>query len=115
MEPRSLPFALLLQSLGLVAAVGLAVFGPQPGRASQLVPIIGTAGPQASARQSARWAASEDAQLLAFDRDRGRATVIAPSATSLMRALAYGLIPIAADIPSCTVTTDDRTIESSIT
>ncbi|MEM7689768.1 MAG: hypothetical protein AAF291_12170 [Pseudomonadota bacterium] len=95
-----LPFA--LQGAGAVSALALAVFGPQPGRASQLLPLNGETAAQ-SAHLTAQWASREDARLVAFDTSTGRATVIAPSAISLARALTYGLVPIASAPPSCTV------------
>lgn len=84
------------QALGGLAAIMLAVFCPQPGSASVLVPIG-----QAAVGDAARWASKERAQLLAFDPAGARMTVIAPSTLSLVRALGYGFVPIAAEFPPC--------------
>ncbi|NQX93986.1 MAG: hypothetical protein HRT64_03525 [Erythrobacter sp.] len=111
MKPDALP--LLAQAVGLASAVALAVFGPTPGRASQLLPLTPAASDNVP-KLAAQWASREDAQLLAFDTQRARATVIAPNALSLARALSYGLVPIASEVPSCTTTYDGRTIESQL-
>ena len=113
---RNRPFILAsvaAQSLGLCAAIALAVFAPQPGRASALIPISPISS-QDAARMASHWVASEDGQWLAFDHRRGQATVIAPSALSLARALAYGFVPIASDISTCTAAKDGQPIESTI-
>ena len=93
--------AFAAQGFGLVGAVALAILGPQPGRAVRLVPVTPSAMDQ-PARALSQWASHEDAQLLSFDAQTHSATAIAPSGASLMRALSYGLIPIASDTPTCT-------------
>lgn len=88
--------AVLGQAIAGLGAILLAVFCPQPGSASVLVPL-GGAG-QAAAAQ---WATRERAQLVAFDPSARRISVVAPSSISLIRALSYGFVPIAADLPPC--------------
>lgn len=89
-----------VQSLGILAALALAVFAPQPGRASLLVPVVGQATSH-SYGQAALWASDENAQIIRIAPQSGAVTVIAPSGRSLARALSYGLVPIAAEIPAC--------------
>ena len=105
--------ALLAQGTAVLGAVGLAIFAPQPGRASALVPV-GHSAPRDAARMAGRWVASADARWLAFDPQTGQATVVAPNASSLMRALAYGFVPIATDIPTCTPTATRQPKERDI-
>ena len=88
--------AILAQGVIGTAAALLAVFCPQPGSASRLVPM-----PNTQTGKAGQWAAEEGAQLIAYDPEGQSVTVIAPSALGLMCALAYGFVPIAADSPSC--------------
>lgn len=80
-----------------VAAALLAIFCPQPGSASRMVPLGGK-----DAGDVAVWAAREEAQLVAYDPAGDTVIVLAPTALSLARAAAQGLVPIAADLPVCT-------------
>jgi hypothetical protein len=96
-----------------MAAVATPVLSPAAGRASVLIPI-GVQDARQAAQLAARWVSQEDAQWIAFDPETGRATVIAPDTGSLANAIAHGFLPIASDIPTCTVTPDDRQTESFI-
>lgn len=101
------PRAIWLQASGLLGAIGLATLAPQPGRASLLVPMPSLSSEPTYSR-AARWAASEDARLVAMASNSGRVTVIAPSGSSLARALLWGLVPISSEIPACLPRSNQR-------
>ena len=48
-----------------------------------------------------RWADAEQAQLLALDTVNGRVIAQISSNDSVLRALAFGLMPVAARAPGC--------------
>ena len=95
----ALPYG--FQALGILAAILGAVFAPQPKRATLLVPLSDQTASQ-SYGQAARWASDEGARIVSITPQDGAVIVIAPSRLSLARALSYGLVPIAAEIPTCT-------------
>lgn len=101
--PSMAPIA--LQATGGLGAIALAVFCPQPGSPSVLVPIATTQPVQtaeAAEAAAAHWATREQARLVAFDPSTRRISVIAPTTASLVRALAYGFVPVAGDPSACT-------------
>jgi hypothetical protein len=85
-----------LHGFALVLALAAALVWPRAGQAALLVPMghsdIGGA---------LRWADAEQAQLLALDSARGRVIARISSNDSVVRALAFGLIPVAARAPGC--------------
>ncbi|MEM6493036.1 MAG: hypothetical protein AAF650_01535 [Pseudomonadota bacterium] len=99
-------FAIAHSVIG-AAAVLLAIFCPQPGSASRMVPL----GDQ-DAGDVAVWAAREQARLVAYEPAGDTVIVIAPTSLSLARAAAQGLVPIAADLPVCAPSTRDTSQKS---
>lgn len=87
---------IVAQGIGGLGAIALAVFCPQPGSTSVLVPL-GAAGEAAAAD----WAMRERAQLVGFDASARRVSVIAPTTLSLVHALGYGFVPVASDPSAC--------------
>lgn len=85
-----------LHGLALVLALAAALVWPRAGQAALMVPLgrsdIGSA---------LRWADAEQAQLLALDPARGRVIARISSNESLLHALAFGLVPVAARAPGC--------------
>lgn len=93
---------------GHVAALGFAfvtaLLCPRPGEPALLLPLQGD-----GASATLAWAAREEARFLALDTKTGRVVALVPDHGSLMRALAAGIIPIAADGTGCAETKDGDT------
>jgi len=83
-------------ALALFFALAVALFCPRPGAPALLVPVA--AGGIAPAFA---WAEREGARFLTIDTARDRAVALVPSHGSLLRALAAGIVPIAADSTGC--------------
>ncbi|MEE4207140.1 MAG: hypothetical protein V2I39_12675 [Erythrobacter sp.] len=103
MRPERLLFA--SHSLALGFAFAVALFCPRPGEPALLVPL-GSGGLGAVTD----WAEREDARFLLLDTGsegaRSRAVAPLPSHGSLLRALAAGILPIAAGKGGCAQSMD---------
>ncbi len=97
-------FALHGLALGLALAAALA--WPRVGEPALLVPL----GADRMARAFA-WADGERAEYLAIDPAGGRVIARIPSNHSLMRALANGIVPVAARTPGCAARSNGRTLQ----
>lgn len=93
-------------ALGFALLVALAC--PRPGGPALLVPL-GAGGMGAGVEDAIAWAGREDARFLALDTRStnggtarpGGIVALVPDHASLLRALAAGLVPIAADTVGC--------------
>ncbi|QIQ86614.1 hypothetical protein [Erythrobacter sp.] len=102
MRPEKIMLAGHVAALGFAFATALLC--PRPGEAALLLPLHG-AGPDAALA----WAAREEARFLALDTASGRVVALVPDHGSLLRALAAGIIPIAADGTGCAGVKDGET------
>jgi hypothetical protein len=85
-----------LHACALLLAFTAALAWPRSGQAALMVPIG-----HRDVRAALRWADAEQAPLLALDPARGRVIARLSSNDSVLRALASGLVPVAARAPGC--------------
>jgi hypothetical protein len=85
-----------LHGFALVLALTAALAWPRVGEAALLVPLVPGGSAQAYA-----WADAERAEYLAIDPSGARVIARVPSNDSLLRALASGILPVAAGARGC--------------
>lgn len=95
---------LALHGLALPFALATALAWPRVGEPALLLSL----GDAPMARAFA-WAESEKAEFLAIDGTAGRVIARIPSNDSLLRALAQGIVPVAARAAGCAPSSQERT------
>ena len=89
---------LAIHGLALALALAIALAWPRVGEPALLVPL----GGERLARSLA-WGEAERAEYLAINGEDGRVIARIPSGDSLLRALASGILPVAARTSGCAV------------
>ncbi|MEQ8410853.1 MAG: hypothetical protein RIB52_04800 [Erythrobacter sp.] len=89
-----------LHSLALGFALIVALACPRPGAPALLVPL-GAGGMGAGMDDAIAWVEREDARFLALDTASAQVIARVPDHASLLRALAAGIVPVAADATGC--------------
>lgn len=87
----------VLHGFAMLLALAAALVWPRAGQAALMVPLG-----RSDLGEVLRWADAEQAPLLAIDPARGRVIARISSNGSVLRALASGLVPVAARAPGCT-------------
>ncbi|KPP96327.1 hypothetical protein SAMN04515621_0219 [Erythrobacter sp. HL-111] len=87
-------------SLALGFALAVAAFCPRPGEPALLVPVAAT-GADGGLLAALAWARREGTRPLLLDTAGARMVAPVPSHGSLLRALAAGILPIAAGTAGC--------------
>jgi hypothetical protein len=92
-----------VHAFAVLLALGAALVWPREGQAAVMIPLgrsdLGTV---------LQWVEAEDSRILARDPGSGRVIVGISNDASLWRALAVGIVPVAARNPGCTPPSDKR-------